>query len=132
VSNLYSEDQPVVLASKYPNGAVAVVTVGRNLGRKYITKPETVTIKMTELTAPVGIFGDYKELILEFPAKINLKGIKIYGQDLAGEIPVNITKQVKIDGNKLTVPGDVIRKVGLMAATKGDVSDPGMVLKMIQ
>ncbi|MDP4241041.1 MAG: hypothetical protein Q8904_16390 [Bacteroidota bacterium] len=131
ISNLYSVDQPVVLASRYPNGAVTVVTIGRSLGRKYSLKRETVTVKIPELTVPVGVFGDYKELILEFPAKINLKGIKIYGQDLAGEIPVNITNQLKIAGNKLILPGELIRKIGLMAATKGDLSDPGMVLKII-
>ena len=132
ISNLHSVYQPIVLASRYPNGAVTIVAIGRTLGRKYVLNRETVTVKLPELTVPVGIFGDYKELILEFPAKISLKGMKIYGQDLAGEIPVNITNQVKIDGNKLILSGDLIRKVGSMAATKGDLSDPGMVLKIIQ
>ncbi|KAA6343038.1 hypothetical protein EZS27_009256 [termite gut metagenome] len=130
ISNLYGNDQPFVLASAYPNGAVAIATIGRSLGRNYVLKQETVTVTLPDINAPVGIFGDYKELILVFPGKIGRK-ITVYGQDLAGEIPVNITGRVKTDGNRLIVPGDVIRKIGLMAATPGDLSDPGMVLKVI-
>jgi len=131
ISNLHSPDQPIVLASKYPNGAVTVVTIGRSLGRKYSIKRENVTVKLSGITDIVGVFGDYKELVLEFPEKINQNKIIIYGQDLAGEIPVNLTKRVIIDDNKLVIPGDLIREIGLMAATKGDLSDPGMILKII-
>ncbi|GHT70009.1 hypothetical protein AGMMS50239_37720 [Bacteroidia bacterium] len=123
-------DRPIVLASLYPNGAVAVATTGRSLGREYITRRETITVQVPDITAIVGIFGDYEKLILVYPQKIKKSGLKILGQDLAGKMPVDITREIKIDGNRLIISGELIRKVGLMAATKGDKSDPGMVLKI--
>jgi len=49
-------------------------------------------------------------------------------QDLTGNTPVDITRQIARHGNKITIPGTVIDKVGLSAATKGDKSEPGMVV----
>jgi hypothetical protein len=132
VTNLHGKNQPVVLASRYLNGAIAITTVGRSLGREYVMSRETVTVELPEITVPVGIFGDYKELVLVVPQKIDPKGVSVYGQDLAGDTPVNITGRVKAENNTLIIPGDIIREVGLMAATKGDVSDPGMVLKIVE
>jgi hypothetical protein len=132
ISNLHTNDQPIVLTSQYPNGAIAVATIGRSLGRNYILNREKVTVKVPQIASIFGIFGDYKELILEFPGEIKESGIKIYGQDLAGEISVNLSKRIKIDGNKMIIPGDLIREVGTMASTKGDKSDPGIVLKVMQ
>ncbi len=129
VSSLHSDDQPYVLATKYPNGAVAVATIGRSLGHDYVLKQETVSLKLDEFISTFGIFGDYQELILEFPGKIKTD-ITIYGQDLAGEEPVNLKSKIKIDGKNLVIPGEVIREVGLMASAIGDLSDPGMVLKI--
>ena len=41
---------------------------------------------------------------------------------------MDITAEVKIDGGRLTIPGPVIHRVGLMAAKPNDISDPGLVL----
>ena len=49
-------------------------------------------------------------------------------QDLAGSTPVDITSEIKLDGGRLTIPGAVLHRVGLMAAKPGDISDPGLVL----
>jgi hypothetical protein len=127
VSNPGAADRPVVLASLYPNGAIAVATVGRSLGREYVLRRETVTVRVPEATTTVGIFGDYEALELVYPGKINGGKIVVLAQDLAGNVPVDITSQVKIEGGKIVIPGAVIRKVGLMAATAGDKSDPGLV-----
>ena len=47
---------------------------------------------------------------------------------MAGKTPVDITAEVKTSDGRLTVPGPVIHRVGLMAAKPGDISDPGLVL----
>ncbi len=119
--------RPFVLASTYPNGAVAVAAIGRAIGREYITKEVPVTVEAADWKAPVGIFGYFKEVTLAYPSALK-SGVKIWAQDLAGDTPVEITAEVVLDGNRLTVPGEVIRRVGLMNATKGDLSGPGMVL----
>ena len=130
ISNLHSPHQPFVMASKYPNGAVAVVTIDRTLGRECILTPETVTIELDDISSPVGIFGIYKELVLNYSQDIDKRKIKIYGQDLAGNVAVDITKSVKIENKKIILSGNVINKIGLMAASEGDVSAPGMVLQI--
>ena len=85
-----------------------------------------VTIEAGKLDRPVGIFGEYASLTLITTA--DLAGKRVFAQDLAGTAPVDITAEVRIAGGKLTIPGSVIHRVGLMAAKPGDVSDPGLVL----
>jgi uncharacterized protein YqfA (UPF0365 family) len=57
--------------------------------------------------------------------------VKVIAQDLAGDHPIDITRKVRIEGNRLIIPGKIIRKIGLMNATPGDLSAPGMVIKMM-
>lgn len=123
-------DRPFVLASRYPNGAVAVATIGRALGREYVSKEVSVTVSIESRDVPIGLFGYFKDITFVFPTKADGKKIKIYAQDLAGETPVDITREVKIHRNRMTIPGKVIRKIGLMNASEGDISDPGLVLKI--
>lgn len=124
------DDRPFILASRYPNGAVAIASIGRALGREYVSKEVSVTVPLENWDIPIGLFGYFKEVTFILPTKIS--GKKIYAQDLAGEMPVNITRKVKIKGNRLTLPGEVIRKIGLMNASEGDCSDPGLVLKIVK
>ncbi|WP_029905073.1 hypothetical protein [Prevotella sp. 10(H)] len=132
ISNLHSTDQPFVLASRYPNGATSIVTIDRTLGRECILKPETVIIELANLSAPVGIFGYYEKLILNYPQIIEKINIKIYGQDMAGDSPVNISDQVMITDNKIIIDGELIKRIGLKEASEGDISAPGMVLQVFQ
>ena len=85
---------------------------------------------MEDLYKPVGIFGKYERLILSFAEKIDPATIKVFGQDLAGDYATEITDRLMIKDNQITVPGELIEKVGLMNATKGDESLPGMVLQV--
>lgn len=117
---------PYILASKYPNGAIAVAAIGRTINRAYITPRANVLIKVDSLNKPLGIFGRYNQLTIQVASPGQIK--KIIAQDLAGDKPVDITKKVMITSNKLVIPGRVIDEVGLMNATKGDLSEPGMVL----
>ena len=66
------------------------------------------------------------------PKEVKASNYKVLGQDLAGDVPTDITKSVIFKGNKITIPGAIIRKVGLAAATKGDLSDPGLVLNFLK
>jgi len=124
-------DQPFVLSSMYPNGAVAIATIGRALDREYVTKRITVEQRIQSLNMPIAIFGDYESLTLVLPTKIKASDYTVFGQDLAGDIPLDITKEIIFKDDKIILLGDVIRKIGLSAASKGDLSDPGLVLKFI-
>ena len=131
VSGAPLEVRPFVLASRYPNGAVAVVTIGRNLGREYVTEEVVVTVSIDRWDVPVGLLGYFKEVTMVFPSSIEKENRTVYAQDLAGETPVDITSKIVIKGNRLTIPGDVSRQMGLMNASEGDCSDPGMVLRIM-
>lgn len=124
-------EAPYVMATKYPNGAVCVATEGR-------VKPEDewfyplakVTVEVKDTKVPVGVFGYYKELVLQYGAPLdNVKGI--WAQDLLADYSVDIKDKVRIEGNKVIIPGNVIQEIGLSAADDGDISSPGMVLKIV-
>lgn len=128
----HTGEMPFIMASRYPNGATAIVTTERTLGRKCILNPVDVSVQMENLYKPVGIFGKYKNLILNFNEKIDPTSIKVWGQDLAGDRAIEITDRLVVEGSQITVPGKLIETVGLTDATEGDESLPGMVLQVFK
>jgi hypothetical protein len=125
-------NQPFVLSSQYPNGTVAIATIGRGIKRNYFLQRMNIEQKIYNINAPIGIFGDYESLSLRLPFNIEGGKYKVYGQDLAGDKPMDVTKEIIFSGNEVKIPGDVIRRVGLSAATRGDISDPGLVLRFFK
>jgi hypothetical protein len=120
-------EPPFVLAGRFPNGAVAVATQGRTLeGTNWFFSPTDVTVQLGSANGPISIFGHYRSLTLQYAAPVG--DVRILAQDLAGEQAEDITSQVIIKANTLTLPGALIEKVGLRAASPGDLSDPGLVL----
>jgi len=124
--------KPFVLASRNPNGAVAVATLGRTLcpnatDRQWITgEVADVTLQVGQNSGPIGIFGRYHSLTLVFDKSV--AGHRVIAQDLAGDVPQDITRLVRVVGDHVIVPGAVIDGIGRSAATPGDKSDPGLVL----
>ena len=117
---------PYILASRYPDGAIAIASIGRTIGREYLTPRADVLLKVEGIDKPFGIFGHYNSLTLQVEHPTKFK--HVYAQDLAGNVPTDITAQVLRKGNKFTLPGAIIDKVGLAAASKNDQSEPGLVL----
>ena len=124
--------RPFILASTYPNGVVAVSAIGRALGREYVTKEVPVTIEGRDWNAPVGIFGCFESVTIRYPDAPKGRKPIVYAQDLAGDVPIDITAEVKIEGNKMTISKETIERVGLMSATEGDLSGPGLVVKITE
>lgn len=122
-------NQPFVLSSLYPNGAVAIATIGRGINHEYITKRVKVEQEIKTIENPIGVFGDYESLTLILPTKIKATDYEVLGQDLAGDTPSIITNEIIFKDNKIIISGELIRKIGLSAASKNDKSDPGLVLK---
>lgn len=123
-------DEPYVMASTYPNGPVCVTTEGRVKPEDQWYHPRAkVTIQIKDSDQPIGVFGHYKELILEFNKDID--GVKkIWAQDLLAENAVNIISKIKIKNRQVIIPGDLIDEIGTAAGDKGDISVPGLVIKM--
>lgn len=122
-------EPPYVMATTYPNGPVCVATEGRVRPEDNWFHPRAkVTILVKDATQPVGIFGHYDELIIEFPETINPKNI--WAQDLLAESAIDIQSKVHIEGNRLSIPGELIDEIGTSARDEGDISSPGLVLKI--
>ena len=121
--------RPYILATRYPNGAVAVVAVERVMERSCFQEPTAVCIQVENTDVPIGIFGHYKELVINFKEKIPRKK-HLLAQDLAGDKCLNISADIRILGNSIIIPGEVIERIGCMASTVGDDSAPGMVVKI--
>jgi hypothetical protein len=121
---------PYVLASKFPNGAIAIATEGRVMPNKSWIHPKAdITIKEVELNQPIGVFGYYKTLTLEFAEDLP-EEIAIYGQDLLSKEAMDISKDLTIHNQKITIPGSLIENLGTLAGDPGDISVPGMVIKV--
>lgn len=122
--------RPFLMASRYPNGAVAVSAVERSQGRRSVQKAVGVSIKVEEWDKPVGVFGYYKELTVNFDTEIPA-GKRLFAQDLIAKEAQDITDEVRIEGRKLIVPGHVIQRIGKMAQSSSDKSAPGLVMQFM-
>ena len=121
-------EAPFVVASRHPNGAVAVATLPRvSNERGLYTPPADVAIAIDGSPAPIGVFGHYNSLALDAPA--GWSAARVWAQDLALDEAVDITGQVIREGRRLILPGDLIRHLGKPAAN--DLSAPGIVV-MVQ
>lgn len=126
-----AKEPPYALCARHPDGAIAIATIpramkGERRKQECVLPLADVALDVGPLDRPVGIFGRYASLTLKSTSE--LSGRRILAQDLAGDTPVDITAEVRIAGGTLTIPGSVLQRIGLMAASAGDVSDPGLVL----
>jgi hypothetical protein len=120
-------EKPFVFATRFPNGAVAVGAHERTTsGRAWYTPICDVTLSVGDAPGPYGIFGDFRSLTLTFDN--DMQSARVLAQDLAGEESVDISNAVHRRGKSLSIPGDIIRNIGLRNATPGDLSSPGLVI----
>ncbi len=123
---------PYVMASKFPNGAVCVATEGRVTPVKSWIHPRAdVKLKEMEINNPIGIFGHYKTLSLEFASTLP-ESITVYAQDILADSAVDITNRVSILGTVIQLPGKLIDEIGTSAGDQGDISAPGMVIEVVE
>jgi len=122
-----SGEKPFVFAARFPNGAVAVGAQERTqVGKAWYMPGCDVTLQAADAPGPYGIFGNFGSLTLAFDQEPRKK--RFLAQDLAGDQAIDITHSVQVQGNRLHIPGSVIREVGLRDATHGDLSAPGFVI----
>jgi hypothetical protein len=88
--------------------------------------PTDVSIDAGNAPGPFGIFGHYRNLTIHMSQ--SLAHVRVLAQDLSGDSATDVTDKIHISGDTMTIPGSLIDQVGTMAATPGDLSDPGLVL----
>ncbi len=122
---------PYVMASRFKNGAIAVATEGRVTPDSSWFHPQaTVTLKDIETDVPIGIFGYYQSLNLKLKKELP-KDFRIYAQDLLARKATDITGEVTYSEKTLRIPGTLIKRVGTAENDTGDISAPGLVLKIL-
>lgn len=119
---------PWLLASRNPNGAVTVAALGRiTPDRGYFIPKADVELDLGDIPPAIGVFGGYRSLTFRFEKLLPI-GIRILAQDLAGDKAEDITDRVVNEKTRLTIPGELIERIGLSAASPNDHSDPGLVI----
>jgi hypothetical protein len=124
-------DPPFVICSKHPSGAISVGTLPRISSAAGIYYPlADVTLFVDDPYVPIGIFGRYRSLKLVFDIPVRPARIRIVGQDLASEKAIELTGRIEIKPTHLIISGALISETGLSGSTEGDLSEPGMVLRI--
>ncbi|MBQ2987823.1 MAG: hypothetical protein IJD59_01830 [Clostridia bacterium] len=121
-------EMPYVIASRNPNGAFSVATLGRTRERRYWIPRCRVSAEIGDAVT-VSVFGEYAELILRTDGNA-VSGV--LAQDLASERAVDITEEVRIEKDSIVIPGALIRAVGTSAQSAEDTSEPGLVLRIVR
>ncbi|TWU40536.1 hypothetical protein [Novipirellula artificiosorum] len=123
-------EPPYVCATSYPNGPTGIATEGRVKPENHWFHPRAkVTVKIKNAAQPIGIAGHYDELVLEFAGSI--EGIRhVWAQDLLADQSVDIKDQVTLLSTKMIIDGELIDRVGTSAGDDGDLSAPGMLIKL--
>lgn len=121
------ENIPYIVASKNPNGAFSVATLGRTLNRTYKIPLCDICIETGEAEL-IGVFGEYKSLtvITDFE---NIKSVLM--QDMAGDTAYDVTEEVSIENGRIVFSGNLIHDIGTEVQPKEDTSEPGAVIKLI-
>ena len=124
-------DAPYVMASTYPNGPVGIATEGRvNPKDQWYHPHAKVTVQINDSEQPIGIFGHYDQLVLELNNEDRVPQ-KIWAQDLLAEKATDIKSMVGIEEGKVVIPGKLIDEIGTTAGDEGDISAPGLVLRIV-
>ena len=124
---------PFVTASKNPKtGAYSVATIRRTVDpNPYMYFLADVTVKDADVSAPVGIFGIFNSLTVEFNAPLP-ENAKILCQDMLGKSAVDITKLVEIKERSLTLDGKDMRYFGLRERGHNNKSTPSIIIKIVE
>lgn len=125
-----SGERPFIFAARFPNGAIAVGVQERTLSSQaWFMPPCQVILDVEDAPGPFGIFGHFAELTLILRSSARNK--RILAQDLAGDVSFDITGKIRMGRTHLTLPGELLETCGLHAASAGDLSSPGLVIRII-
>jgi hypothetical protein len=120
-------EKPFVVATRFPNGAVAIAAQERTkVGYAWYMPACDVTLSVADAPGPYGVFGYFDSLTLASDEPLH--GRRVLAQDLAGDKAIDISSMVQVRDKSLYIPGNVIRRIGLHSATPGDISAPGLVI----
>lgn len=125
-----SEQKPFIVTATHPNGVSSVAVLSRfSKEHGMVTPPVKIRIEQQLNNPFTGVFGKIDTLTIAYDGDISDK--KVYAQDLAVDVAVNITDECAINGKELTVSGAILERIGTSANKAGDYSAPGLVITLI-
>lgn len=121
--------RPFVLACEHPvRHSFAVSAVRRTQeANPMIAAPAAVTVFPSTQTAPIGIFGHFTKLTIEFPTEIPAH-TAVLSQCLYSDRAEAITDRVCIRGRTLTLDGRLLRYLGTTRSGREAEADPALLL----
>ena len=129
-----SGEKPFVIASSNPEtGAYSIAAIRRNIDpNPMIAVSADVTAYPERMDAPIGVFGTFGSLTLSFKEEIP-QDAKVYAQFMLANEAADITEQVKISGNTVTLDGKDIRRFGKDKIDFNHVEefDPALLIKIV-
>jgi len=120
-----SNDAPYIIASKNPKtNAYSVASIRRTVDpNQAVYFLSDVTVTEADINAPIGTFGIFNSLTIEFSSPLSKKS-KVIAQNLNEDTAVDITDFVTINANSIQIDGKLLRKIG-------QSKDPAVVIKIV-
>ena len=120
-------ERPFVAASVHPDtGALCVAAIPRTLpGALEWTPSAEIRVRETQIDAPVGLFGRFARMTVEFDRSVEDR--RVWAQSLAGDAAEDVTGEVELRGNTLSIAGATAARVA--GAAENEL--PAIVLKLI-
>lgn len=121
-------EKPYVLCSVHPeNRALCIAVTPRTFGENIdVTPPADIRVKGEDIAAPLGLFGTFKSVTVEYSE--TLDGKKIYAQNMLSSSAVDITPLVTADGNTLIIPGRIMTELKLHESPEREI--PAVVIQI--
>ncbi len=123
-------EKPYVLCSVHPDtGALCVAATPRTFPAGVdLTPLAEVRVKGASSEKPVGVFGSFISLSVDFTEPVD--GCRVYAQNLLCDTAVDVTAQAAISGCRLTLPGEVMRRIGAPEADGSGI--PATVMRVLK
>ena len=123
------DTEPYIVASKHPEAdALAVAALPRTVDPNvYIKALADVTVYPEAFTEKVGVFGVFNSLTLEYAEKIPENAV-VWAQPMLGDVAVDITEKVSVDGNRITVDGKDLRCYGKVTHDHTETYEPSVLV----
>lgn len=126
--------EPYIAASLNPmTGAYTVAALPRTIDQvmNCTTPKAEVVCRGLLADKQFAVFGSFERLTLEFD--VSIEGKRLFGGDILLDDHGDITDMVgiSIKGNRLTLDGALLDKIGLAKASFHDLSDPGSVFALV-
>ena len=109
--------------------AYTVASLPRTAENKYKYRvPAKVTVKDAEISAPIGIFGTFEKLNIQFTE--NLNNIRVFARNMLSEESFSdITNEVSYSRDTLTIDGKLLEKTAAKR-NGGDLSENAVIIKL--